>query len=129
MKYLSTKLSGKQCTDAGMAASLILLLIGIFTGRILFYQLAVPALVINMIVPRFWYPFAVVWFGLSGLLGDVVSRILLSIVYFVIVVPVGLIRKLAGKDSMKLRDYKKSDSSVMIRRDQVYSPADLEKPF
>ena len=129
MKYLPTQLSRKQCSDAGMAASLILLLIGIFTSKILFYQLAIPALVINMIVPWFWYPFAVVWFGLSGLLGDVVSRILLSIVYFVLVLPVGFIRKLAGKDSMNLRVFRKTDASVMIRRDHIYSPADLEKPF
>jgi hypothetical protein len=129
MKYLPTKLSRKQCSDAGMAASLILLLLGLFSTRILFYQLAVPALVINMAFPRFYYPFAILWFGLAGILGDVVSRILLSLIYIVFVVPVGSIRKLAGKDPMHLRAFRKSDSSVMIQRDHVYSPADLEKPF
>jgi uncharacterized membrane protein len=129
MKYLQTQVSPKQCSDAGMAASLILLLIGVFSDRILFYQLAVPALVINMAFPRFYYPFAILWFGLSGLMGDIVSRILLTIVYLVLVVPVGFIRKLAGKDSMNLKVFRKSDSSVMIKRDHIYSPADLEKPF
>ena len=112
-----------------MAASLLLLIVGIFSDRILFYQLAVPALVINMAFPRLYYPFAILWFGLAGLMGDVVSSILLSIVYFVLVVPVGFIRKLAGKDSMNLRVFRKTDSSVMIKRDHIYSPADLEKPF
>jgi uncharacterized membrane protein len=129
MKYLQTDVSTKQCSDAGMAASLILLLVGVFSDRILFYQLAVPALVINMAFPRFYYPFAILWFGLSGLMGDIVSRILLTIVYLVLVVPVGFIRKLAGKDSMNLKVFRKSDSSVMIKRDHIYSPADLEKPF
>jgi len=129
MKYLPTQLSRKQCSDAGMSASLILLLVGIFADRILFYQLAVPALVINMTFPRFYYPFAIIWFGLAGLMGDVVSRILLSIVYIVLVLPVGFIRKLAGKDSMNLKEFRKTDSSVMIKRDHIYSPADLEKPF
>ena len=112
-----------------MAASLILLLVGIFADRTLFYQLAVPALVINMTFPRFYYPFAIIWFGLAGLMGDVVSRILLSIVYIALVLPVGFIRKLAGKDSMNLKEFRKTDSSVMIKRDHIYSPADLEKPF
>jgi hypothetical protein len=112
-----------------MAASLILLLAGIFSGRILYYQLAVPALVINMIIPRFWYPFAIVWFGLAGLMGDVVSRMLLTMVYFVLVLPVGLIMKLARRDALKLRMFRKSDASVMTRRDHMYTPADLEKPF
>lgn len=129
MKYLPIQLSRKQCSDAGMAASLILLLVGIFSDRILFYQLAVPALLINMAFPRFYYPFAMLWFGLAGLMGDVVSRILLSIVYLVLVMPVGFIRKMAGKDSMNLKVFRKTDSSVMIKRDHIYSPADLEKPF
>lgn len=129
MKYLPTKLSGKQCSDAGMAASLILLLVGIFSDRILFYQLAVAALVFNMAFPRFYYPFAILWYGLAGLMGDIVSSILLSVVFIVLVVPVGFIRKLAGKDSMNLKEFGKTGSSVMIRRDHIYSPADLEKPF
>ena len=129
MKYFRTRLSRQQCSDAGMAASLILLLAGIFTGRAAFYQLAVPALVINMIIPRFWYPFAIVWFGLAGLMGDAVSRLLLTMVYFVLVLPVGLIRKLFGRDNLKLKMFRKSDESVMTRRDHMYVPADLEKPF
>jgi hypothetical protein len=129
MKYLPTRLTRRQCSEAGMAACLVLLLAGLFTGRILFFQLAIPALLINMIMPMFWYPFAVIWYGLAGLMGDVVSRILLSMVYMVLVIPVGLIRKLAGRDSLKLRMFRKSDTSVMIRRDHLYSPADLEKPF
>ena len=129
MKYLPTRLSRKQCSDAGMAAVLILLLVGVFTGRVLFYQLAIPALVLNMIVPKFWYPFAVCWFGLSQLLGDVVSRVLLSAVFFVIVMPVGALRKLSGKDTLKLKQFKRSDASVMISRDHLYTRSDLEKPF
>lgn len=129
MKYFPTRLSRKQCSDAGMAASLILLLVGIFTGRVIFYQLAIPALVLNMIAPKIWYFFAVFWFGFSQLLGDVVSRVLLSVVFFVIVMPVGIIRKLSGKDTLKLKDFKRSDASVMISRDHLYNRSDLEKPF
>ncbi|MCK4750661.1 MAG: hypothetical protein KAT15_26565 [Bacteroidales bacterium] len=129
MKYFPTSLSRKQCSDAGMAVCLILLLVGVFTGRVIFYQLAVPALVLNMVVPKIWYFFAVFWFGFSQLLGDVVSRVLLTVVFFVIVTPVGVIRKLSGKDTLKLKDFKRSDASVMISRDHLYTRSDLEKPF
>jgi len=112
-----------------MAAVLILLLVGVFTGRVVFYQLAIPALVLNMIVPKIWYPFAVFWLGFSQLLGDVVSRVLLSVVFFVVVVPVGALRKLGGKDTLKLKEFKRSDASVMISRDHLYTRSDLEKPF
>ena len=112
-----------------MAVVLILLLIGLFTGNVLYYKLAVPVLVINMIVPRFFYPFGIVWFGFSGLLGDIVSRILLTIVYIIVVCPVGLIRRLSGKDTLKLTEFKRSEGSVMLNRDHSYTRSDLEKPF
>jgi hypothetical protein len=129
MKYISSRLSRKQCLDAGMAVVLIMLLIGLFTDRVIFYKLAIPILVINMITPRFYYPFGVIWFGFSGLLGDVVSRILLTIVFFLVVFPVGIIRRLSGKDSLRLREFKRSANSVMMNRDHTFTKTDLEKPF
>jgi hypothetical protein len=129
MKYFSTDISKKKCSDAGMAAVLIMLLIGLFTKKVIFYQIGIPLLVINMIIPAFFYPFAILWFGISGLMGDILSGIILSIVYIFVVIPVGLIRILAGKDPLKLREFKKADHSVMISRDHLYVPSDLEKPF
>lgn len=129
MKYFSTEISKKKCSDAGMAAVLIMLLIGLFTRRLIFYQIAIPLLVMNMIIPVFFYPFAIVWFGLSGLLGDILSRVILSVIYVLVVLPVGFLRKLAGKDSLKLREFKKASHSVMIHRDHQYTSSDLEKPF
>jgi hypothetical protein len=112
-----------------MAGVLIMMLLGWFTGRVVFYQIAVPLLVINMIVPYFFYPFAVVWYGLAGLLGDVVSRVVLTLVYLLVVIPAGFIRKLAGKDPLLLKQFGKSGDSVMVIRDHEYNACDLEKPF
>lgn len=129
MKYFTTDISKQKCSDAGMAAVLIMLLFGLFTKKVIFYQIGIPLLVINMIIPVFFYPFAILWFGLSGLMGDILSRIILSVVYILIVLPVGFIRKLGGKDPLKLREFKKTDHSVMVIRDHLYVPFDLEKPF
>jgi len=77
----------------------------------------------------FYYPFAILWFGLSNLLGTIVSKILLSIVFFIIVLPVALLRRMLGKDSLLLKKFKKSSESVMKTRNQTYVATDLEKPF
>ena len=106
-----------------------MLLIGLFTRKAIFYQIGIPLLVVNMIIPVFFFPFAILWFGLSGLMGDILSRVILSIVYIFVVLPVGFIRKLAGKDPLNLRNFKRADHSVMINRDHLYSSDDLEKPF
>ena len=123
------KLSKKQLTDAGMALVLILLLIGFFIRNPLFYKLAIPVLAINMIYPRIYYPFAILWFGLSNLLGSVVSRIILSVVYFIFVVPVGLIRRILGRDSLLLHKFKKDKKSVFRTRNYVFSPEDIKHPY
>ena len=112
-----------------MAVVLILLLIGYFTKNINYYHLAIIALLINMIVTRAYYPVAVLWFGLSNMLGAVMSRVILTIVFFLVVVPVGLVRKLLGKDPMLLKSWKKGRQSVMKVRNHTFTAKDLEKPY
>ena len=55
-----------------------------------------------------FYPFAVIWFGLTTLLGEVVSKILLTVIYFVVLFPVSLIRQAMEKDTLDLKTFKKS---------------------
>lgn len=124
-----TEISKKQAGDTGMAIVLILLLIGFFTKDVIFYKIAIPVLVINMSVPMFFYFFAILWLGFSRLLGMFVSNILLTVIYIVMVLPVSLIRKIMGKDTLLLREFKKGTNSVMKVRDYKFSPADFEKPF
>lgn len=112
-----------------MAAVLILLLAGLFTSRIIFYQVGIPLLLINMIIPRFFYPFAILWFGLAGITGEVLSKIILTCIYLFVVLPVGFIRRLTSGDPLNLRKFKRADDSVMIIRNHQYIASDLEKPF
>jgi hypothetical protein len=59
----------------------------------------------------------------------VVPRILLAIVFFVVVTPIGVLRRLAGKDSLKLRAFKASPDSVMLERNHTFIGGDLERPY
>ena len=88
--YFPRTISKKQASDTGMAIVLVLLLIGFFSQNIVYYKIAIPILVINMIFPMFYYPFAIVWLGFSHLLGTVMSKIILTIIYITVVVPIEL---------------------------------------
>jgi len=123
------EVSVKQASDSGMALVLIFLILGLFTNNIIFYKIAIPVLVVNMITPMFYYYFAIFWFGITGLLGMFVSTILLTLIYVIMVVPVSLVRKIAGKDTLGLREFKKETNSVMKVRNYKFSPSDFEKPF
>lgn len=129
MEFLKRKITKDQCRDTGMAMVLLLLLVDIKMKRegILFAAIALQ--VVNMMVPRIFHPIAVFWFALSDLLGAVVSRILLSALFFGVVTPVGALRRLFGKDSLKLRAFKASEESAMTVRNHVFVGEDIEKPY
>ena len=122
-------ISKTEATDTGMAMALICLLLGHFLKHDFYYMLAIPVLVIDMTFPMFYYPFAVVWLGLTNLLGAIVSRVLISIVYIVILMPIGIIRRMTGKDALHLKDFKKDKSSVMVTRNYEFTAKDITNPF
>lgn len=124
-----TNISKAQTIDAGMAVSLILLLIGVFTGNLLFYKLTLPALLINMTVPKAYYPFAILWFALSEFMASIMSKVILFIVFLLVVFPIGLFRRILGKDNLSLKKFKKSTASVLTDRNITYKSTDLDHPF
>lgn len=123
------RISVTEARDTGLAIVLILLLILFFRTHSLLGLAAIVTLVVTMAVPLIFKPLAYLWFGLSHVLGTVVSTLLLSLVFFVIVTPVGLIRRLLGHDSMKQRSWKKSSDSVLTDITKHYTPKSMEYPF
>ena len=119
----------EQSKDTGMAMVLLLLLFSAAPKRETLVTIAIVALVIDMTFPQLYRPVAVLWLGLSHLLGTVVSKILLTLVFFAVVTPIGLARKLLGIDSLKLKDFKSSETSVMLIRNRTFTGKDIEKPY
>ncbi len=118
LQLFRKRITKDQCRDTGMVMVLLLVDVRMKQGWILLAALVLQ--VLSMTVPRIYRPAAVVWLGLSDLLGAVVSRILLSIVFFGIVTPIGILRRLIGKDSLKLHAFKAGTDSVMLDRNHVF---------
>jgi hypothetical protein len=129
MKFLKKKMTKDQSRDTGMAMVLLFLIVFIRTRRNGFLLAAFALHIINMIVPRIYAPVAVVWLGLSHVMGTVMSKILLSILFFGVLTPIGFLRRLFGKDSLKLRAFKASDESVMLVRNHLFVSRDITKPY
>jgi len=126
---LMRKITKDQSRDTGMAMVLLCLIVFATSKRHGWLIVAMVLQVVNMAVPQIFRPVAVIWLGLSDVMGMVVSKILLSIVFFVIVTPIGILRRLAGKDSLKLRAFKGSADSVMLERNHTFIGRDLERPY
>ena len=129
MKSEKKKLSVENCKDSGLALVLISLICYQVWKLEIFIVLAMIFLVVAMTYPLIFQPFARFWFALSTALGTVVSKIILTVLFFVIVLPVGLARRLLGKDSMKIKQWKKGDTSVFRKREHRFAAKDMEHPY
>lgn len=123
------KLTDKQCSDAGLALVFIALLTALFGSFSWSIPVATALTLLLMIWPRAFAPFGVFWFGLSHALGMVMSKILLSIVFYALVLPIGLVRRMMGADSMQMKQWKAGDGSVFRVRGETVAPSDLEHMF
>ena len=112
-----------------MAMVLLLLLLAVGLGQDNLIGIAIVAHLINMIYPPIYRPLAVLWFGLSHVTGALASRILLTIIFFTIVLPMSVARRLLGKDSLRLKRFKVGQESVMLVRNHTFVARDLEKPY
>jgi len=129
LRLLRRKITKDQSRDTGMAMVLLLLLVFVARKREGWLYGAMVLHVLNMVAPQIYRPVAVLWLGFSDLLGAVVPRILLGILFYVVVTPVGLVRRLLGRDSLKLRAFKAGDGSVMLERKHLFVGRDLERPY
>ena len=121
--------SRDQARDTGMALTLVALIVFFVTREIRYVTLATAVLLLDMIWPSFFKPLAKVWFGLSHVLGTVMSKVLLTLVFFLVLCPMGLLRSLLGKDPMRVRQFKQGTESVFRVRDHTFTAADVEQPF
>jgi hypothetical protein len=115
--------------DTGLAMVLLLLIAHAATGRDGFTTAALVVLVLAMTAPLLFRPLSVVWFGFSHVLGTVMSKVLLAAVFYLILTPIGVARRLLGHDSLRLRAFKSGDASVLQQRGHVFAAGDLEKPY
>lgn len=123
------KVSRQQCTEFGQVAVLAAIAAALYYRNFHFVSAALVLILLTILAPKVFYPLALLWFGLSKILGEINIRVLLTLVFVLMVLPVGLWRKLRGKDSLQLRQFKKGSGSVMVKRDHLYTKEDLRHTF
>ena len=63
------------------------------------------------------------------MLGTVVSKIILTIIFFLMVTPVSVLRRAMGKDPLLVKEWKKDTTSAFAVREHIYTAAEIEKPY
>ena len=127
--YFPKNISETQSKDTGMAMVLICLLIAYFSQSSQFVTLSILLLIVDMTVPNIYRPLAKIWIGITHILGTIVSKLLLTIIFFTLVTPVGVTRRIFGADSLQLKKWKKVTVSVFTIRDHHFQPEEIERPY
>ena len=127
--FLPADVSNKECADTSMAMTLISLLVILYTKSLTLLPLPIGLLLLGMVWPRAYSLLARLWLGISLLLGSIMSRVVLSIIFMVIVTPIALVMRLFGHDPMRRKAWKKGTESTFVSRGDIIEAKDLEHPF
>jgi len=129
MKIKNDKSNVNKARDTGLAIVLLILIVTYFTKHHNLVQLAIIVLILSILWPKLFSPIVKLWFGFSNVVGTIMSKFILSVVFYIVVTPTGMIRRLFKADPLQLKDWKKGNSSVLKIRNQTIQAKDLEKPY
>jgi hypothetical protein len=82
-----------------------------------------------IIYPKILKPLNKVWMGLAIVLGFIMSRLILTIIFFLVLSPIGLLAKLFGKKFMDLKFDQSLESYWEKRKIKEKNHLDYERQF
>lgn len=115
--------------EKGKSAEIILVLVGAFIvfywiwNMKIFLLLALILVAITVCSPSTARHIAMLWMKLGQLLGSVMSKILLTIVYYIFLLPIATLYRLFKKDFLHLH---RQNSTYFTPRNHLYTGRDLE---
>lgn len=119
----------------GLVIGLAFVLIGIWKyesgawSHLIWIAIGAVFLLLAILMPRLLRPAKTLWLRFGQLLGQFLSPAMLAAVYVLSIVPIGLLLKLFGKDSLQRARDPKSDSYWIARSTPGPDPASLKNQF
>lgn len=126
--YIRQDISRDDCINTALALILLLLIITYFVKNTVFLLLSIFCVVLVMVCPKIYAIPAKIWLSFSSLLGILMSRIVLGIIFYCVQTPVALLCRVFGHDPMRLKDQKTVQSSF-ITQHRRFVADDLKNPF
>ncbi len=127
--------SKNKLREFGLVVGGVLCAVGIFLwwrGRGAYPFVLFPGLMLvitGAIVPAILKPLQKAWMTLAILMGWFMTRVLMGILFFLAITPIGLILRLTGKDLLDQKLEPDAKSYWKIRPHTPRVPADYEKQF
>ncbi len=90
--------------------------------------LSVVLAILYVLFPKGIYPFYRIWMFIAGILGWINTRLLLGIVFYLLILPIGFVMRSFGKLNYRAR-MREDESSYWIKNDESLDNDYLERPF
>ena len=84
---------------------------------------------LGLAVPQILKPLNKIWMSLSIILGWFMTRVILTILFYIAITPIGLLTKLFRKDFLELKIDKAKTSYWQKRDRKKFDPVDYERQF
>jgi len=116
--------------DFGLVFSLGLLLIALWMPQHpYFIRAAVLSLLLTILTPVVFTPFARLWLWIGGRIEKVGSLVLLSVLFFCVLTPIAFLMRLFGQDPLRLRPKDKETATFFLQRVKRFEESDFKKQF
>ena len=129
------KESDKDLKKFGLTVGIILLIIAAILfwkqkpSFLYFFPVGLFLVLAGLLTPALLRPLNKGWMIFSILLGWVMTRVILSVLYYIILTPIGIIAKISGKHFLDLKIDKSKLSYWEIRNKAEINPANYERQF
>ena len=117
-----------------MSAGLVGLIFGLFFPWVLDaswprwpWYIAIVLTAWGLIAPSTLNPLYQVWMRFGLVMGAIMSRVVLTIVFFVLLMPMGIVMRVVRDDPLQLK-LKENEESYRNTRPE-YDPKSMERPF
>ena len=107
----------------------VLLIITRKNSALYFAALGLLITLTGLTVPQVLKPLNKIWMTISIILGWFMTRIILTILFYIALTPIGLLSKLFKKDFLDLNIEKERQSYWQKRERKKFDPADYERQF
>ena len=94
--------------------------------RILPLLISLSFLILGLMNSKFLNPLNKLWSKFGILLGIIISPIVMAIIFFIIVTPIGIIMRSMGKDLLR-KKFEKNLNTYWIKKDKSY--ASMKRQF
>ena len=115
----------------GIVFFIVFLIIGFWPllndGDVRYWSLIISFvfLILSIINSKILKPLNIIWFKFGNLLGSIIAPIVMFVIFFLVVTPLGIFMKILGKDILNIKFKKKN--SYWIKREKVMG--DMRKQF